>query len=725
VFGADEGIILDIEAWKVVLAASLVVVASLLYRRTYPIISVRRRVLLGFLRSAGFCMLVLFALNPALVSIRKDVREALVLVLVDVSKSMSIRDCNGRSRIEEANARIERFHSAITGLSDAEIAVVPFSNGLAEGAVRVDSILEASGEGTDIIGAVNAAERRYRYKKLAGIVLLTDGRISRGMTTSGAGISVPVFAVGLGDTVEGADIAVDEVLYDRVAYAGTETKIEAVVRASGFRGKTVELQLSRGENVVDSAVLTIRADVQELQSVLSYTPLDAGDHTLTVRAAPQAGEERDENNSETIRIKVRKSRIRFLYIDQFADWNMTFIRDIVQRTKRFEMETVTWAPGRDFTVLPGRRAWEFPVSTSGLKHYDLVVVSDDVKHFNRGGEVGILGEYVVGGGALLLLADERSPLVSASAMSLMESFLPVRALRAPTLRPGEYNVRVAPGGDESPLAVSLSDDVNLDALPPLLAGVDGIEVTAGSRIVLSMSNGNQSSPFVVLQRHGKGLVAVVLGMPVWRWKLAGADGEQAYQKLFSGLIQHLAEGAESSVLELDSDMTVYRAGDRPGLTVHLVHNRFVEGVRGEVLRMENGEETLERTFLFEPAPRRNGMYRAGIDPLPPGDYRITATEIKSSGSGLTGDVRISVLPVSVEFLNTARDVSLLSRIAGISGGITVEPDGLAALAGEMDLRKDTVERREIRSLRDTPLFFLVIIAFFAAEWIFRKAWGLV
>jgi hypothetical protein len=155
-------IILDIRLWKVLLGVLLVVFAFFVYRRTFPQLPARRRILLGVLRAAAFTLLVLFVLDPSLVSVVMDESRPLVLALVDVSASMSITDCNGRSRLECSVGGLGILEEALRGRQDVDLEVIPFSSALWNGGVDPDSLPAAEGEGTDIAGALRKAQAVLR-----------------------------------------------------------------------------------------------------------------------------------------------------------------------------------------------------------------------------------------------------------------------------------------------------------------------------------------------------------------------------------------------------------------------------------------------------------------------------------------------------------------------------------------------------------------------------------
>ena len=129
--------------------------------------------------------------------------------------------------------------------------------------------------------------------------------------------------------------------------------------------------------------------------------------------------------------------------------------------------------------------------------------------------------------------------------------------------------------------------------------------------------------------------------------------------------------------------------------------------------------------MFEPDPRRNGCYRAELEPLSPGEYVAAASEVTRVGGGLTGATSFSVVPTSVEFLRTSRDAAFLAGIAEATGGAYLDATGLAGLPSRLRYTEQAVERRDVRELRGSMLMFIGVVVLLAAEWILRKTWGLV
>jgi hypothetical protein len=716
---------MHIELWKIAIVAGLVILSFIVYRRTFPPVSPAKRALLLGLRIAAFLLLGLLLVNPVFVSTSIEAKKPVILALLDDSRSMGTQDVAGKTRIEAALDALGGFRRALGRGSGIDVETLPFAGALAAAPAPSDSAITADGEGTDVWGALEDAQRMYRSSNVAAIVLLTDGRITRGMMTSGEDIMVPVYAVGFGDTLEAADIAVDEVIYDRIAYQGTAVPIEVVVHATGFRGKTLQLQLRDGGRLKASASLVPRKDSEYLSASLSFAPDRQGEHALTIEVPPVAGERHQENNVEQFRIDVLKDKIRILYLDQFPDWNMTFVHNFVQRSKRLSVDEVTWIPKTGFTVNGGSSSWVFPSSPGALEQYDLMIVSDDAKLFDAKQHVDVLEGYVAGGGSILFLADENSPLARSGAFDLVRSLASVQMTGRPRLEYRECSVRPSTESVDDPVALMLTENGDLDALPPLSGRIADIAPTAGARVPLVLDDGERRYPFIAIGRTGEGLSSVIFGFPLWRWKLAGEKGERIYESFFGGLVQYLAEGAKAPGLAVNANRTVYRTGDRIALTAFVGERRLPDGVRGEVRRKGPGGGLPVSTFMFEADPNRSGYFLSELEPLAPGEYVVTATEVSTPAGGLTGGASFSVVPVSVEFLKTSRDASLLAEVAHATNGAYLEGAELPLLASRLSFKEQRVERREAHELRGSIAIFLGAVALLAAEWIFRKTWGLV
>ncbi len=708
-------IVTDPDPWRIAAGAALVLYALWAYRRTLPPLSLSRRAVLATLRIAGFVLLAFFALDPSIVTRSESSRSPIVPVLLDVSRSMSIVDSGVESRIGTAVRAAGRIAGILDG---ARVEILPFAAGLYGAQVSLDSIPQADGEGTDIYGAITSAERRYADDNLAGMIVISDGRVTRGMKGMREPGRVPVFAIAVGDTVEGADLSVDRVEYERTVYTGTREHVKAVIRYSSAGGQPVQVELVEGGKVLDRFSSGALEGSGLLEADLGYVPSREGIRSMEIRVTPVEGEVTEGNNRETFRVNALKDRVRILFFDGTPDWNMTFLRSICEGSKRLSLETAVPAQGGGYRI-DGGANWTFPVSSGGLSKYDLVILGGGGS-FPSAGEAEALRGYIAAGGAVLFIASERSPLLSQGALTVLRSILPVTAEGSPRVVTGDFPVIPGSAGDTS----WLPDMRGSDALPPLSGAVAGLSPTAGAHVPLLIRGSGPDMPFLVVEQKESGMSAVILGFPVWRWKLAGDEGADSYNGLFGGLIQYLAEGRNAPTIDVQTDRTVYRTGESPDVTIFPSTERAGENLRGEVLE-SGGDGVPVETFIPGPAPEIPGAWSADLGDLKPGDYTVRVMAGGEDHASADGSTSFAVEALSVEMLRTSGDAGLLGRLAASSGGILLGSGEVEQLAGLIDLKEDTVVSTSVRKIRGKLWFFAAIIFVFAAEWLLRKIFGLV
>ncbi len=441
---------------------------------------------------------------------------------------------------------------------------------------------------------------------------------------------------------------------------------------------------------------------------------------MEVRVAPVDGEVTEGNNREMFRVSALKDRVEILFFDASPDWNMTFLRRMCEGSKRLHLETVFPAPDGGLRMQGGGR-WVFPPAADGLAKYDLVIAGGGGS-FPSARDAETLTGYIEAGGAVLFIASERSPLLHPGTAMILRKVLPVSVSGSPRIVTGDFLVSQGPEGD-TPWLPDMSAGGS-GSLPPLSAVVEGLVPTSGARVPLVLTGSDEEMPFLVVEQKEKGISAVMLGFPVWRWRLAGEDGAEAWDGLFGGLIQYLAEGHAAPDLDVQTDRTAYRTGERLRITVYPSTGRAGENIRGEIFASGTDGVPVE-TFIPEPDPDIPGAWFAETGTLPPGDYSIRVRSGEGAAPMAEGSTSFAVEPLSVEMLRTSADTHLLGRLASAAGGRLVDPGEVENIAGMIDLKDDTVVSTSVRKIRGKVWFFVLIILVFAAEWLLRKILGLV
>jgi len=457
-----------------------------MYRQTPVPISPRRKYTLAALRIAFIALVLALFLRPVLaLTVEGSIRRLLV-VLVDTSASMQIRDPRleapeqkraaiargsldpqkGMSQsLDRAAAReleqVPRIDLAKAVLKnerlnllprfdrDFDLAAFTFGPNVLEISARreqgntnatetkkvsvadftwVDQ-LQAQSPATAVGDALRDVVTRKRGQPLAGVLLVTDGANNTGAQPleSAAALrqeGVPVYVYGVGITSP-RDIIVANLFAPDVTFVKDEATVTVRVRAQGLKNETADVVLKLGDQTVATKTITFGGDSEQVVP-LKFTPQTQGDFELEASIAPRSDEAVKDNNARSQRLRVVDAKIKVLMVEQSPRWEFRYLQVMLLRDRRIELDCflVEGDPG----IVRGEDSpyiAQFPARKEELFKYDLVIFGDvDPRHMS-GVNLDNLNELVSRfGGALVVVAGKRfTP--NAYRRTVLENLLPV------------------------------------------------------------------------------------------------------------------------------------------------------------------------------------------------------------------------------------------------------------------------------------------------------------
>lgn len=469
-----------------------------MYRQPEAGISRARRACLVGLRGLFFWLLLLLFLRPVLsFNVEGTIRRSLVLLL-DGTSSMMIKDPRqdadlrraaiGTGRLEP-NAglaqsgtidqspgpdirQISRIDLLKTVLKNPRLDLLPALakeydlspflfgqsvkdlvkpaavNALTNGPASppdnpfdwVDS-LSADVPQTAIGDSIRDLLSRKRGQPLAGILLVTDGANNKGalpreVARLARQEDVPLYIYGIGITSP-RDIIVADLFAPEVAFVKDEIQATVRVRAQGMIGQSARLQLRLDAVLVDEEDLAFTAD-GEMVVTMKFVPQQKGNFVLSASVDSRSDETVKDNNSIGKQLRIVDDKIKVLLVEQNPRWEYRYLQAMLLRDRRIESKTLLFEG--DPSIARGKDTpylEKFPERREELYQYDLVIMGDvDPKNFTPT-QLENLGEFVSRfGGSLILIAGKRfAP--HAYRRSVLERMLPVEFDLAPAEGAGE------------------------------------------------------------------------------------------------------------------------------------------------------------------------------------------------------------------------------------------------------------------------------------------------
>ena len=719
------------------LAVTLAVVVWA-YRRNGDRLKRTPLVLLALLRIVLVMLLICCLVEPVLSYRATPKADMPVLLLVDVSQSMSLRDTPDKQTRLDAALAPWTGHRGLVKQVEREFAVrcFTFDAGVREledaGALEG---LEPAGEMTLIGEALAGAAGQCADQAPAGAVLLTDGADQSTLDTvvQARAIGCPVYVVAVGEVATAAsqnpDVAVADVSGDRFMTVKTENELAVRLEQHGYGGKTVTVDVVHEGEVLASEAVEL--DEAAIDVALRFTPMERGKHVFEVVAHPFDGEEITENNRRTFVSILGSKQVAALYIEGTPRWEYKFLKRALERDPAVAFTGFVRSKSDVFTR-QGEKVGEgtLPMSTEDFSAFDLVILGDVAPRFLTAGQQEAIRHVVLEQGkGFLLVPGPQSTADGGFGDTPLADLLPALPVAGSPPVSGDFSMKLTPDGMDHPVFAEL--DI---ALAPALPACYVLASPGPGATVLAEhpyeSRGGRPLPVCVTQPCGKGRAMVVAVDSTWRWRMgAGANRHARSTHLqFWGQAVRWLTGQKDESLG-GADFVAYTGRDYydPGQDAVLfarIQREGDEAVEADVtaaVRMPSGKVL---NTPLEYVAGSGGLYRANLSLDEPGAYEATVSGRKEDLVLGEDTATFFIGEPHREFDHVAMNEPLLRAIAVESGGGFYTPVEARAIADDLIHAVSEQAHFAERRLAHMPQLYFFMIACVTLEWFLRKRRGL-
>jgi len=723
-----------IPAWAAALAvAAFLAVAVVSYRHVWGSLSMRRTALLTALRAAALIALFLLLLKPVILEPLPPGGTA-VAILVDASRSMGIDDA-GEVRLARARAIVdERIRPALLGSFD--VAVYTFGAGVSELPLADTAAIQKR---SDLRGAIADIRNRYRDRRLAATVLLSDGADTGGLVSSASGGS-PVFAVPIGAAEPSLDREVVSLSIDEEAQLQSLIDLSIVVAARGTADPFMVRVLENGRAVHSRKVEPARAS-GPIRFVVPVAPPREAAAVYSVEIEEHPDERVRTNNRRAVLVRPADRRRSVLLVEGAPGFEHSFLKRALTGDPALEIDAVV-RKGQNETgeqtfyvqATPERApalAAGLPSKAEDLFKYDALVLANIEADTLSTSQLELVESFVAKRGGGLLVLGARSFDRNGLRDTPIEAALPVSLTDrgddagATGGRADANRLMLTPDGLLHPIMrVAADSDASrqrwLEA--PSLSSTAGLGGPRPGAVVLATagSAGGLGRPVVAVQRYGEGRSMIFGGEAAWRWRMLMPATDVTYDSFWRQSLRWLA-GASPGAVEVHGPVDAI-----PGEPVKL-------GLRIRDTKFEAAPSARASVTVEGPAGERESPIPAGSDdpalqtalftPSQEGVYRVRADVRWPDGRVESASTSVLVGGADAEMTEPWRHDAALARIAEESGGALVAESDLDTLPALLHKAAGAPELRE-KELWHQLWVFALFVVMLATEWSLRRRWGL-
>ena len=466
-------------------------------------------------------IIILAIINPKILKEERKKQSDIAVVLVDKTSSQSLG--NRKFQTQEALRKIRNGLKKISDLEVREYEVFDGGSSLVkERPIR---------EGTNIMTVLKSAIAKIPEGRFAGAVLITDGQIHDiNEKAEEYAFDAPIHALITGEEGEfDRRLVVDEA--PTYGIVGKKVSISFRVDDLGLnsdsKGKTsrVNASLRDGNDVVDTAQIKVGQNY-EFNFPLQHT----GRSVFDLEVGSIKDEVSAKNNRALISVNGIRDRLRVLLVSGQPHAGERTWRNLLKSDVSVDLVhfTILRPPGKEnFAPLKELSLISFPVRELfevKLKDFDLIIFDRYlIRDILPPIYLKNVADYVLNGGAVMLTVGPEFSDTKSLYNSPLAKILPAR----PTGGVFElgFHPKLTEVGRRHPVTSRLKSYRGAEGDIRKKRGWGRWYRQVETRLLSgnSLMSGAMGSPLLILDRKGKGRVALLLSDHVWLWA-RGYDG---------------------------------------------------------------------------------------------------------------------------------------------------------------------------------------------------------
>jgi hypothetical protein len=720
---------MKIEMEAVPQAAAILLIAAALglglwaYLTRYPALAPKRRWILLAARLTALLALLLASLAPVLRYPEASRARNRLLMLLDHSGSMGVRDASGgRSRKSAADSAAAAIARELSGRYDVRVAAFDAALGTFGKDVRHAAESFPGGGETALGDAIRGAVTRLDPDSVAAILVLSDGEVNRGEDPERAlDSTLPAFGLVVGSPSDPPTVGIAGVEAPPEMIVARATPLTVTVRQGGRPASRGIVRVSEDGRELGRAPFKLDGPGASARVSIPVTLTARGKRFLAVELLDVPDDPMRENKRRLVAVTARPAKRSVPLLSASWDWDLRSLARGVEEDTTWGIVRLSPSGASQVSRLGGP-AGPFD---SYLEDAEAVVVRYDASTITPERAAALM-RYLERGGGVLLWIDPyprppvESPLTRAVGLAWRFWGQPVGPVATAELAPGGHTHEIALlGGDAASAGATWKD------LPPVepLVALDATGSPLQPVVLGRVSSG--PVPLVLAGTVGKGRVVVLNAAGVYRWGLtaSGIAGRAGVETaFFGGICRWLAGGSEDHPVQIEAPEITPE-----GRTVPIRIVASLPGPQGAEARVTaravGGKPAAGAPVEAKLTPTAGGEFSGSL-PLGPGTYLLRGSVTRGGRSVGSDSIRVAVGVQGIEFETLAADPSSLRRLAESSGGLAAPIDSAGPVIERLrspDLSR--VRMAEI-DLFHNPLLFTILIVALALEWAMRRRFHL-
>ena len=195
--------------------------------------------------------------------------------------------------------------------------------------------LTANASTSDLNKGIQNVIDEFEGKNLAGMVLISDGIYNSGSSPLYSPTRVPIYSVGVGDSIERVDLILKNVAFNKIAYQGNQFPLKAQVLMQGIENQEVTISILK-----DGKVISSQQKSTGTKSLIDFDfqveAVEKGIQRYDVSIKPIEQEMNKRNNAMSIFIEVIDGKKKIVLIAPAPHPDIKALKSVVEKNSNYE-----------------------------------------------------------------------------------------------------------------------------------------------------------------------------------------------------------------------------------------------------------------------------------------------------------------------------------------------------------------------------------------------------
>lgn len=645
----------------------------IMYRKTFPEISIQQKSLLFILRLITLWIVLAFLLIPIYKVTKVTFQKPKAMVLIDNSESMELMQ-GDKTKSAQVNSFLDEMKSNLE--KNFAVEYVNFA-----------SSLNGNSNNTDLIKSIEELFSQ-NSSSFSEVFLLSDGYYinDKFSLLRDYPFKINTFSFPNQQIEENPKLL--NVRSNRTTFLNDPTPLEVTTNSQDNKELVIEV---KNKNKILLTKKLKAGDSSIVKNLLHLKFDKVGLYELVLVLK----DNKQEYDTSKIVVKVNDNQNNVVLFTDSPNWDIKYIKDAVKLDNRFTYR---------FLIAKDRRIWEGNSETSlseALTDCQLLIINNNNRLLLNSANIELLKNKIDNGLSLFLIGD---------IINGLDEYYPVSISKIDR----QYEGKIIPGIVAKNFTTFNEYLQDFKDFPPVKYKYYTLKNSAQE--IATMDNMDRSPAITTFKLNQTKILHFAVED---FWRFATRVDNEKYQEFILNIVQWLSsKSGENFIVSTDKDG--YYFGEIINFSASILDEKgdFISQKKLKLEVIDEVNEVILSDFLLW----KTDKYSYELDELKAGNYSYKVSD-SDTKQMKTGDFIIfdnSLEQSHLDFNNVA-----LNEISNISNGQHFDSENSAAFAEGIKREKVSKNLYSEFKILYNNLFLLIVILSFSIELYFRRRWGLI